>query len=109
MNAQDTQITDHAIRCFFRFLQSCTRVAGPINEQITLRQYSWAAFRLRELIPTANYRATDTQGRELWKSPPSAYGLRWLLAYEQDRKIRKVIWVGAMRPPRAMWKPENDD
>lgn len=103
MNPQDTQVTEHAIKCFVRFLRDATRAAEALDAPITQEKYAWARMRLGELMQTASYRSTDAQGRELWRSPPSAYGLRWLLAYENDRKVRKVIWVGASRPPKAMW------
>lgn len=59
-----------------------------------------AEARLRKIIPTARHQETH-RGLELWRSPPSAYGLRWLI----DGDL--VIWVGQRRPPERLWNPKE--
>jgi hypothetical protein len=108
VNLTDTQLTEHAIKCFVHFLRDSRRNGLRQTGAITPDELSFAKRRLNEIMSTATYRDTDTQGRELWRSPPRAYNLRWLLAYESDRKFRKVIWVGAGRPPPAMWSPKDE-
>ena len=64
--------------------------------------------RLYELMPTATYRETDRQGRELWRSPKSAHGLRWVLDDARPGpggQSPRVVWVGQGAPPAEHWDP----
>lgn len=61
---------------------------------------------LCELMPTATYRETDRAGRELWRSPKSAHGLRWVLDVDADPP--RVVWVGQAAPPEQHWDPAPD-
>lgn len=59
--------------------------------------------RLRKLQPTATRRETDRRGRELWRSPSRAYGLRWVV--DTHARPPVVLWVGQGAPPAAHWDP----
>jgi hypothetical protein len=68
----------------------------------SVRDRSYAADQLRELIPTARMRGRNDVGRELWRSGPKHYGLRWVV---QDGR---VLWVGQGRPPERLWQPREE-
>lgn len=105
MNAERTEITLHAVKCFVHFLRDSRRNGPRETGEPTDRELDYARRKLNEILPTATYRETDRQHRELWRSPPRAYNLRWLMICERD--IRKVVWVGASRPPQSMWAPKE--
>ena len=91
------ELTRTAIERFAHVLRDAGRVSGQRASDPTLVD---AERRLRELAPTATYRETDADGRELWRSPPSASGLRWIV------QGGRVLWVGQGRPPDRLWQPE---
>lgn len=90
------ELTDTAVRRFAHVLRDAARVTGQRPVDPTLAD---AERRLRELVPTAKHRETDSEGRELWRSPPSACGLRWVV------HEGRVLWVGQGRPPERLWQP----
>lgn len=82
---------------------------------LRMRDLSAAEDALYRLMPTATYRETDSAGRELWRSPASAHGLRWVLDVpdaawspalrRSDPAAPRVVWVGQGRPPERHWDP----
>jgi hypothetical protein len=97
--APQWEITRAAIERFAHVLRDAARVSGHRAAEPTLAD---AEQRLRQLVPTATYRQADAEGRELWRSPPSASGLRWIV---QDGR---VLWVGQGRPPDRLWNPREE-
>jgi hypothetical protein len=89
------ELTRAAIERFAHVLRDAARVSGQRAVDPTLAD---AERRLRELVHTATYREMDSEGRTLWRSPPSASGLRWVV---QDGR---VLWVGQGRPPERVWQ-----
>lgn len=61
---------------------------------------------LLELMPTARYRATDSLGRQLWRSGRPLQ-LRWVVSVAKRREgeLPQVVWVGQARPPEKWWAP----
>ncbi len=94
------ELTRTAIERFAHVLRDAARVSGQRPVEPTLAD---AERRLRELVPTATYRETDSEGRELWRSPPSASGLRWVV------QGGRVLWVGQGRPPDRLFQRTPED
>ena len=75
-----------------------------------LREWSEksTAIATRELLALrarAHFVERDLHGRELWRSPRSDGGLRWVVDPRGTRtdKRARVIWVGRSRPPARLW------
>lgn len=96
-------LTEHAVECFAHVLRDSRRDRSRAAD--TSPEY--ASRRLQDLVATATYRETDTSGREIWRSPPSAYGLRWVVskARRPEGPLPQVIWVGQGKPPERVWGP----
>jgi len=91
-------LTDSAVNCYV-FARRWTDSAESL-----LR----AEAELLRLMPDAAFRARDTYGRELWRSPKNTGGgLRWVVdprphPHPTDRRPR-VLWVGQARPHAGVW------
>jgi len=94
------QISDHAVHCYLH-VRGWSATDANRDHAITA---------LTELMPGATFRETDSQFREMWRSPKrTGGGLRWLVdtRTHAGRLEARVIWVGQGRPPAEMWSPES--
>jgi hypothetical protein len=106
-------VTETAARLFARALRDSRRQRAPRADEIGEPEWQDAREELLRIVPTATYRERDRAGRELWRSPPSAYGLRWVVQAELALPTRRekvalvpaVVWVGLSRPPERIWTP----
>jgi len=98
-------ITETAARCFARLIRDARGHRAPRADDIGETEWQDARAALERLTVTATYRERDRRGRTLWRSPPSAYGLRWVVAPATSGDLPDVIWVGAGRPPERAWAP----
>lgn len=100
-------LTPHAIEGFAYALRD-TRGAN-VRRPYTPEELEAAADRLAELVDTAKLRATDAEGRELYRSPKSSYGLRWVVSHSRrsEGNLPQVVWVGLGRPPEQHWTADD--